>query len=48
MTDNYVLNKTADESSDAPGDDTIESDPLDLVDRDGVSGHFKWKNSELR
>jgi hypothetical protein len=48
MTDNYVLNKTADESSDALRDDEIECDPLDLVGRDGVSGHFQYKNSELR
>lgn len=40
MTDDYVLNKTADESSDALKDDDIQSDPLDFVSRDGVSGHF--------
>ena len=46
MADNYVLNKTADESGDFK--DESEIDPLDLADLNGVSGKFKYKNSDLR
>lgn len=46
MTDNYVLNQTAETSDDSK--DEMELDPLDLANLDGEAGRYKYKNSELR